>query len=181
MAPLGEPAENNQQIEKGKALKAAFFIVALSVPALLQAQQSDFSAQTYSAETSIKQCQARKQKYLACYESEYKLASAGLDLAVANVQLFVNASLSTGAAVKAIETNIQQLQALNRAYVPLLRDELKKNPAALALLPKLHAAFDGSISGKPLDPRESKAVFAQRIAAERAEVTSLLKQIEFSQ
>ena len=83
-------------------------------------------------------------------------------------------------AMTMLKNSLDGAKNFNAPFVIFLRAELKKSPAALALLPKLLAAVDVSLSGQEVESGESLLFYRARIARNHAAAVSLLKEVEFS-
>ena len=130
-------------------------------------------------------CQARPdKKTLTCYASFYtlihELIGSNRLLAEAHAKVPGVDPVGATAAVAAYSANLESAKLFNAPFAPLLRVELKKSPAALALLPKLLAAVDMSLSGQEVKSGESLLFYRARIARNHAAAVSLLKEVEFS-
>lgn len=166
-----------------------FFALLLSAcfaNAPLWAQDEPVKRKVFDAERSVQSCKSLKAetKYLTCFAEAYKYAHIILELEVGNALMRVQMRTALDVVMQnilSIEANIKDLQAVNRAYVPMLREEMKDAPVALSLLPKLHAAFDTAVTGEMFEIGESKIALKQRVAKNHASVLSLLKEVEFSQ
>ena len=141
----------------------------------------------FNAEIYLRSCRQLDQnrKFLNCYAEAYTDAHKFIDLQKSIVDMVTDSIrpnlVEAAKALAKIKADIAGAQLVNRAFVPLLREELQSSPAALALLPKLHAAVDVAIVGKEAEPSESKMVYRQRLARNHAAVVTLLKEVEFSQ
>lgn len=126
----------------------------------------------------------KKKPILFCYSETYLSISQLID---ARRRLVDNHAATptidpAGAevALAGLNADLARVKTFNSPFVPALRAELKKSPAALALLPKLLAAVDVSLSGKDVEPSEPLVVYRARIARNHAAAVSLLKEVEFS-
>ena len=158
-------------------------LIAVSVLALCSAVAAQDAAYkpSFDADRSISSCKAAGKKYLSCFGAAHNYAKIVLDLQSGNLILMIQSRMPIDKKLSDIAADVESLKALNRAYVPLLREELSASPVALALLPKLHAAFDSTASSGTYEIGESKNTYYQRRAQNSAATLQLLKEVEFSQ
>lgn len=141
----------------------------------------DFDASTFAAS-----CKARpdKKPILACYGDRYTLLHGLIGSNRLLVETHAQAPgvdpVGYANAAAKYTANVESAKLFNAPFAPLLRAELKKSPAALALLPKLLAAVDVSMSGQEVESGESLIFYRARLARNHAAALSLLKEVEFS-